>query len=66
MTREDNKIRVELGERIRKWRRSEDITQKDLSKLLSLSQSSVTKWEKGATSPNAIALTKMKRMGFIL
>jgi transcriptional regulator with XRE-family HTH domain len=52
---------MELGIRIKRLRFEKNISQKDLAMASQVSQSTISKWESGATIPNAyniVALAK--------
>lgn len=50
---------MNLGEKIRYFRRSKNLTQKQLGDLIGISASNITKYEKGNIEPNLSILEKI-------
>lgn len=51
-----------IGETIRKFRRSRDITQENLAELLHITPQAVSRWENDTTSPDASAIVALARI----
>ena len=46
-------MKYEIGSRIRKYRESRGLSQKDLADLIGVSNSRISNWEQGINRPNA-------------
>lgn len=51
-----------LGERIKKLRRLQHLTQQQLAKILSIDQGAVSRWEKGHINPSARYCQKLEKI----
>ena len=51
-----------FGDFLRQKRQEKNLTQKELSKLLFVSESAVCKWEKGASYPDITLLPKLSKI----
>ena len=54
-----NNCGVEIGEKIKSFRKKRDITQEQLAEYLNISFQSVSKWERGEAYPDIIMLPKI-------
>ena len=52
---------MNLGENIRKARKTAGVTQKELAERLQVYPKDISRWENGERTPSAIALTKICR-----
>ena len=52
-----------VGDRIKKYRKQNKMTQGDLGKLLGVAFTTVSSWERGANNPLMDNITKMARLG---
>ena len=55
------KLRYEIGNRIRKYRESRGLNQKELAQLIGVSNSRVSNWEQGINRPDADILADICR-----
>ena len=56
------RIRREVYELIRKYRRAADITQRELAEALCVDRSTVAKWETGKSKPKKAECEKMAKI----
>lgn len=54
-----NKDKYEIGERIAKFRKSAGMNQKELAKIIGVSNSRISNWEQGINRPDADMLGKL-------
>lgn len=54
-----NKDKYEIGERIAKFRKLTGMNQKELAKMIGVSNSRVSNWEQGINRPDADMLAKL-------
>lgn len=57
----DKNDKYEIGERIRKFRLDRKLDQKELAKMIGVSNSRVSNWEQGQNRPDADILAKLCR-----
>lgn len=53
---------ISQGERIKKLRKSKEITQRELASFLGISEQAVSKWEKGTSNPSSANLVKLAEL----
>ena len=53
---------MQIGEVIRKYRKSKNMTQEDMAKRLGVTTPAVNKWEKGVTQPDIMLLAPIARL----
>ncbi|MDR0862833.1 MAG: helix-turn-helix domain-containing protein [Oscillospiraceae bacterium] len=54
-------MQIYFGENLKKLRREKDLTQEDLARFLNVSFQSVSKWERGETTPDIVTLPVIAR-----